>query len=246
MDDSRSPKSRPVSLDEFAKLVATGALDRPRMDGGLRTLRRTMSRRYGVPPSETEELASQVVVDYLAEVRKDPTNPDKQKGAYMVGIARNRCRDTYRRARRRPETVELIEEDLSGPQYFEACRSAHYDRQAALVLSLHAGDVIRRHAQRDKKLLKGGLERIVEVVQLVAAASASTDSAFPAASAILIEEGVLGGNNTRRIQARFDRQPEVRREFSSSSVGSKSAGKPDPRGEPRLAGGAKSDSSADD
>lgn len=245
MNDSRSSKSRSVSLDAFAKFLATGSLDRQAMEDGYRTLRATMSRRHGIPASETEELASQVVVEYLAEIKKDPTNLDKQTGAYMAGIAKHRCNDTYRRRRRQPEMVEITEENLSGHQFFEACRSAQNDREAALILSLHSGSVLRGHARQDSRLLKGGaMERIAEVIQLVASTSASADSVFPTARAILIEEGVLGGNSTRRLQARFDRQ-EARREFSSAA-GPKSAGTPDPRGEPRLASGAKPDPSADD
>jgi DNA-directed RNA polymerase specialized sigma24 family protein len=214
-------RSRPTSqandpsLDELARLLASSSSDTVRIEACCKRLRVLISRKYGVPFYETEDIVHQTIESFLEELQKSAAKAEIISGRYLWGIARNRHFDRLRMLMK-SETSDLDQskEDIQGSIPFAKAKHAYEDKQEAISLHIMAHRILKRLGEDAKAVLGKDITKILETMQLMASHMPSSGAALSAVAAQLIEDGVLTPKTTRNIKKRLQLQPELRRALS--------------------------------
>lgn len=231
MPDSRNPRTRKsvTTLDEAAAYLAELARLPPKeankvtadsaaqMLGVGRLLRKRLSKKGGVPPQDTADLAQEVIIGFIAAIKRHPNDDDRVTGKYLSRIAQYKVADYVDLRANAPTHQEFDVNEIEKDSVFrDRCIRAHEDKQLVRILQQRAHDLLQREAARDKPLLGGQIERVVQVMYLVSANAETVDSALKDAADLSIQLGYLGGRQTRNLRVRMSRQAELRRELGNS------------------------------
>lgn len=214
-------RSRPSSqandpaLDELAGLLASSSSDAERIEACCKRLRVLISRKYGVPYRETEDIVQQTVECFLEELQKPNVKAEVVSGKYLWGIARNRHFDRLRGLMKSEAAPrDQASEETMGSVPFDEAKDAFEDKQEAISLHLMAHQLLKRLGEDAKAVLGKDIAKILETMQLMASHMPSGKAALSAVAAQLIEDGVLTQKTTRNIKKRLQLQPELRRALS--------------------------------
>ena len=223
-------RSRPSSqandpaLDELADLLASSSSDAERIEACCKRLRVLISRKYGVPFREAEDIVQQTVECFLEELHKPTVKAEIISGKYLWGIARNRHFDRLRMLMR-SEGADLHQasEETSGSIPFDAAKEAYEDKHEAISLHIMAHQLLKRLGEDAKAVLGKDITKILETMQLMASHMPSSMTALSAVAAQLIEDGVLTHKTVRNINKRLKSRPDLRRVLSMPQYPAKPA-----------------------